>query len=284
MYFTGSAGGDYDLAPYDAIPIEFSSLETILTFAQAQTLRPEVADVLDLGCGFGRQLAQVAPFVAGRLVGVDASHTTCEGARAIVAPWSARAEIIQADFADLNADQLGSFDLIYCVGTLYTLPDPLRNQLLDTIRKCLRPGGMVLLSYYAGTFGLIKAAVAQYLRSLQQPGVSLADAVAAARDHLSTAAQLQTPSPISAVKDKIAEAARYDNVVMAHEVLGHGMKVQNTALLAAALAPADITFIGYLGYDPSNFASEPSARLYLTETLDLLEGGYRYALFARAAS
>ena len=281
MYHTGSAGGDYDLAPYDAIPTEISSLETILTFARAQNLAPEIADVLDLGCGFGRQLAVTAPLVSGRLVGVDASHVTCAGARAIVAPWVDRAEIIQADFADLDPDRLGSFDLIYCVGTLYTLPDELRTRLLETIRKCLRPGGIVLFSYYAGTFGLIKAAVARYLKSLQQSGVSLGDAVAAARQHLATAAQLRTPGPIGAVKDKIAEAARYDDTVMAHEVLGHGMEVQNTAQLAAALAPADIGFLGYLGYDPSNF-SDPSTRLYLTETLDLLEGGYRYALFARA--
>lgn len=281
MYLTGSAASDYDVAPYDANPIELSSLETIAAASRVWGFSGEIKDVLDLGCGFGRQLAQVATGASGRLVGVDASMRTCEGARKVLEPWSGRAEILQANFDDLHPGQLGAFDLIYCVGTLYTLPSSVRDTLLRIMAACLRPGGRILMTYYAGTNGDIHAAVSNYIRSLQPGGQSLPDALATARQHLAAALSFQTPSPIEAVRNQIVGIAGYDDTVMTHEILGHGVHVQNTATIASALEPISIRFLGYLGYEPVNFDCNFEQRLYRAITLDLLEGGYRYAVFGR---
>jgi SAM-dependent methyltransferase len=281
MYFTGSAAGDYDVAPYDAAPAYLTSFEAIVAFAHALDLRSPISDVLDLGCGFGHQLAQVAPSTQGRLVGVDASLKTCEGARKILAPWSDRGEIIQADFGALDPARLGSFDLIYCVGTLYTVPSATRAALLRTIEACLRPNGLVLFTYYAGTKGYLKAAVARYLRSLQPGGQVMTDALQLARQQLAAAAQFPFEGALEPVLAQIEAVAASDNIVLAHEALGHGIEVQNTATLNDELMAASTGFVGYLAYNPSAFACDLAQRLYRAETLDLLEGGYRHALFAR---
>lgn len=281
MYLTGSAAGDYDLAPYDSRPNALSHLETIASASRVWGVSGDIGDVLDLGCGFGRQLAQVAPLTSGRLVGVDASQRTCDGARDVLEPWSDRVQIIQASFDELGPDQLGKFDLIYCVGTLYTLPAPVREDALRIMQACLNPGGRVLMTYYAGTKGNIHLATANYLRSLQAGGQTLAEAVAATRQHIAAALALQTPSPIDAVHHQMKGIAGYDDTTMAHEVFGHGIQVQNTALLAATLSSANIRFLGYLGYDTAAFDCDYQQKLYRAETLDLLEGGYRYALFGK---
>lgn len=281
MYVTGSAAGDYDLAPYDAVPSALTSLETVKEVSAHWGLHGTIGDVLDLGCGFGRQLAQVAPGVSGRLVGVDASSRVCEGAREVLEPWSGRAKVHQAFFEDITSAELGSFDLIYCIGAFYTVPRPTRDAALKLMGECLRPGGRILMTYYSGTRGAIHAAVSQYIRSMQPGGQLLPEAIALAREHLAATLRFETPSPVDAVRRQIEGISSYDDIVLLHEMLGHGVHLQNTAEVASQLALYGVGFQGYLGYDPSNFDCDLSQKLYRAETLDLLEGGYRYALFAK---
>lgn len=281
MYVTGSAAGDYDLAPYDAVPGNLTSLESVKSISAHWGLTATISDVLDLGCGFGRQLAQVAPGVSGRLVGVDASSRTCEGARQVLEPWSGRATIHEAFFENVKSADLGAFDLIYCIGAFYTVPRPTRDAALKLMGECLRPGGRILMSYYSGTRGAIHAATSSYIRAMQPGGQALPDAIALAREHLASALRFETPAPVDAVRRQIEGIASYDDIVLLHEVLGHGVHLQNTAEIASNLALYGIGFQGYLGYDPANFDCDLARKLYLAETLDLLEGGYRHALFAK---
>jgi hypothetical protein len=115
-----------------------------------------------------------------------------------------------------------------------------------------------------------------------QPGDrALPDAIALAREHLAAALRFETPSPVDAVRRQIEGISAYDDIVLLHEMLGHGVHLQNTAEVASQLALYGIGFQGYIGYEPSNFDCDLSQKLYRAETLDLLEGGYRYALFAK---
>ncbi len=282
MYFSGSAGGDHDAAPYDAHPNELTSIRAVAEAAAALGHRLEANDILDLGCGFGRQLGEVATTTRGWLVGVDASAVSCEAARGILAPWKDRVEIVHAEIADLMAQDLGRFDLIYCVGTLYAAPAETRSAILHAVRETLRPGGVAVFTYYAGTKGHIKAEVIRYLRALRDPGAPLGEALVSARRHLAALHEARVPAPVEAVREAAAKAARSDDVVLSHEALGHGIEVLKTAVLAQALDGAGIDFLGYLGYGAESFAGDPSSRLYVAETLDLLEGGYRHAVFGRS--
>ncbi len=282
MYATGSAAGDYDILPYDAKPIDLTSLETVLSISGQWGMTAPIVDVLDLGCGFGRQLAQVAPNTTGRLVGIDASSRTCVGARDVLSTWSDRVTIHEGYFENFDSNELGDYDLIYCIGAFYTVPRPARDAALRLMGECLRPGGRILMTYYAGTRGAIHSAVGEYIRALQPGAQLLPDAIATAREHLAASLRFQTPAPIEAVRQQISGIAGYDDIVLFHEILGHGVNLQSTAEINTHLLPYNINFQGYMGYDPVNFDCDLLAKLYRAETLDLLEGGYRYALFGKS--
>lgn len=282
MYFTGSAGGDYDAAPFDATPRDVADLDRITALLSSRGMNHPVADVLDLGCGFGRQLLQASTGASGRLVGVDGSQKHCEGARSLLSSVSTRTAIIHSDFADITAPQLGQFDAIYCLGTIFTVPPAIRDHLLSIAANCLRPGGFLLLSYYAGTAGYISMALGQYIRLLRVEGDDLPTGIARARSTLGALLGFGESAPANEAVIRQAEAVRaVPDVAMAHEGLGHGIQLQNTAAIAGALGQHGIEFHGYLDLDPQNFECPPGERLYRAETLDLLQGGYRYALFAR---
>jgi SAM-dependent methyltransferase len=97
----------------------------------------EGKDVLDAGCGVGygtRMLGEGAP---RRLVGVDIATEALE--RAAVDG----AELIQADVHDLPLDS-DSFDLVVCFEVIEHVYG--HEQVLDELRRVLRPGGTLLIS------------------------------------------------------------------------------------------------------------------------------------------
>lgn len=285
MYFSGSVGGDYDAAPFDSMPRDVADLERITALLSSRGLHHPVADVLDLGCAFGRQLLQASTGASGRLVGVDGSQKHCDGARDLLSSLSNRTEIIHSDFAEITAQILGRFDAIYCLGTICTVPAPIRDQLLSIAVSCLRPGGFLVLSYYAGTAGYISMAMGQYIRFLRIAGDDLPTGIARARSTLSALLAFGESAPAIEAVIRQAEAVRaVPDVAMAHEGLGHGIELQNTAAIAGALGVHGFQFHGYLDLDPQNFECPAGERLYRAETLDLLQGGFRYALFARTAA
>src|SRR5204863_144465 len=107
-------------------------------------------DVLDLGCGTGVQLAQAGPEMTGRLVGADLSRENCRHTEEKLEAFGDRVWIHCGDILDLNPEELGQFDLIYAVGLIYAVPPAVRAQALALIGACLKPGGVALISHYAG--------------------------------------------------------------------------------------------------------------------------------------
>lgn len=102
-------------------------------------LRLNSPAVLDLGCGTGNFLEQIAEELgARRAVGIDASPTAGKFSK------GKRIEFRQADFsAPLRIDD-GEFDIVTAMDVLEHLPD--EGTLLETARCSLRPGGFFLAS------------------------------------------------------------------------------------------------------------------------------------------
>ena len=140
----------YDQVPWGEQGAFSSGLDAILGIARLYGAGGNVRDVLDLGCGGGGTLLQIADDVPGRLVGVDLSPQSCELARAQLAPHGDRARIICGDLLSLEPEDLGQFDMIYLVGVLYILPPSEHQALLVLAARCLRPGGLLIVSYYSG--------------------------------------------------------------------------------------------------------------------------------------
>ncbi len=108
-------------------------------------LQPEMR-VLDVGCGDGFYGSLIADRLSNRgsVVGADTNRAYLELARRRLAsrPMNCRMEFCEASIHDLPFPP-GSFDLIWCAQSLYSLPDP--DNALKAMRRAVRPGGIVAI-------------------------------------------------------------------------------------------------------------------------------------------
>lgn len=103
---------------------------------------------LDLGTG-GGLLARKLADRADDVLGLDVSQVAVAQAQARY-PDLPNLRFAQGDVADLSASLDGQFDLVVLADTLYYLPGPLDDALLDRlatrIARLLSPGGLCLLA------------------------------------------------------------------------------------------------------------------------------------------
>ena len=94
--------------------------------------------VLDLGCGLGRQSAEMARR-GHRVIGVDASHGLLRFARSAGVPVAA-ANAVRLPFAD------GTFSVVYTIGVLHHLDSPnMQLRACNEVARVLKPGGRFLI-------------------------------------------------------------------------------------------------------------------------------------------
>lgn len=96
---------------------------------------------LDIGCGTGRQLIDLADRIAGG-VGIDLSPAMIARARENAAGLDG-VEFQVGDVAALDPETLGRFDLIAFVGSLEHVRDPAAA--LGTAARLLAPGGALVV-------------------------------------------------------------------------------------------------------------------------------------------
>jgi SAM-dependent methyltransferase len=133
----------YELAPPAAARYLAAEIEHLCSRV------PRGARVLELGCGYGRVLAELA-VVAGRVVGVDTSLDSLRLATRHV-KTSARVALAAMDAVRL-AFPPGSFDLVSAVQNGISAFHVDRLELVHSAVRVTRPGGTVLFSSYADEF------------------------------------------------------------------------------------------------------------------------------------
>ncbi|MEE9607265.1 MAG: methyltransferase domain-containing protein [Myxococcota bacterium] len=100
--------------------------------------------ILDVGCGTGRALCQIASALPGhRYFGVDLSPYYLESARQQLA------EVPEVTLVAENAEQLpfrdDYFDAVASVFLFHELPRKARRQVMAEIARVLRPGGLLVI-------------------------------------------------------------------------------------------------------------------------------------------
>jgi SAM-dependent methyltransferase len=93
-------------------------------------------EILELGFGNGSLLHHMAEFEPSRLAGVELGDTLAQTRRNLA---HVREDVLDLHRGDLTQVDLGRFDLVYCIGVLHHLEDPVAG--FDSVLRHTRPGG-----------------------------------------------------------------------------------------------------------------------------------------------
>ena len=279
-------GQAYDAVPYDPPAKQGLDPQRIFGLAALYGCAESISrkfDVLDLGCGTGRLLESLGSQTGGRLVGVDISREACARAEQRCAKFADRARIMRTDFLALSASDLGHFDLIYHIGVIYVTPASVQRHILAMIAGCLKPAGVAVVSYYAGTLPRLRAALHRALRAVNDTSQPREIQIREARERVREIGdQIPHADPFrDMIKEAVRQTASLDDITFFHEVLNQTFDALQTSTLAAAMAEHGLRFLNYTM--PTRFGTMASLldRALAADTLDLAGGGYRYAMFSR---
>jgi len=100
--------------------------------------------ILDVGCGYGRDAIYLANNLNCRVLGIDSSSEAIEMARkGLAADLESHVSFQCCDFRQIAG---GKFEMVFASNFYHLLKMEERQALRDTIKKRLKPGGMLFLS------------------------------------------------------------------------------------------------------------------------------------------
>lgn len=101
-------------------------------------------DILDMGCGYGRDATYLARNINCRILGIDSSSEAIEIAqKALADDLESRARFQCGDFRQMPE---GKFDIIFTSNVYHLLKMEDRDTFKNIIKKRLKHGGMLFLS------------------------------------------------------------------------------------------------------------------------------------------
>lgn len=280
-------GRAYDAVPYEGGVLPALSLPALRGAAAALGLEPSpgpVLDVLDIGCGAAAQLLEASRHSPGRMVGIDASADSCARARARGAHLGERWRILHGDAASVAAEVLGQFDVIYLVGTAYVMPAPARAAALERLARCLKPGGVAVVTGYTGLHGVARSWLAGILRAANDSSLAPEAQLALARANLRVMIAM-VPAQGEATPQARATLASMEaapDAVLFHEALGQVFDPLMACALEATLAPHGLAYLNAVPPLPLVPGIPSRAAAQSADAWDFATGGgYRTMLFAR---
>lgn len=120
-------------------------------------------NVMDVGCGMGRNPYWYVEAGAKSVLGVDMDDGSLAAARKNLAPF-ANARVLKASAHELHPEVHGTFDRITCIGVLHHLADP--ENALQKMWSCVAPGGDLVLWCYAKEGNRLMLPVIQTFRAM----------------------------------------------------------------------------------------------------------------------
>ncbi|MBI1179737.1 MAG: methyltransferase domain-containing protein [Alphaproteobacteria bacterium] len=280
--FNRTLGENYDRVDYAPGVEPRLEHERLLGIGALFGCCPAGRDVLDLGCGWGVPLARAAAMGGDRLTGLDISRRALAQAEARCAPFGSRCRLEHVDLLDVRPEDLGTYDLVYNVGVYYVAPEAVRRRLVDLIGRCVGPGGIAVVTYYAGPMADIRERVYRLLREASDSASSPSAAVAAARSGLAALKQqIQQTTWKDMLLEELDRIGRAPDSLLYHEGLNSSFAAVETLVLAREMERYGLHFLAYSGPGPSLSVPSSSTRAAAASTYDLSRGGYRYAVFGK---
>ncbi len=113
-------------------------------YFQDVELSGKAIEILDIGCGYGRDATYLASNLNCRIMGIDNSSEAVEMARkALAADLESRVMFQCCDFRQISE---GKFEIVFASNFYHLLRIEERQALINTIKERLQPGGMLFLS------------------------------------------------------------------------------------------------------------------------------------------
>jgi|TARA_B100001964_G_C14259534_1_gene614543 2-polyprenyl-3-methyl-5-hydroxy-6-metoxy-1,4-benzoquinol methylase len=117
--------------------------------------------VCEIGCGNGR-FVKIMSRYATHVTGVEPSQAiavVCEYTK-----YLSNVSLINKSLYDLEVEDVGQFDIVFCLGVLHHLPDPVRA--VRKIRELTKPGGQAVIWIYGREGNKLYLTLLLVLRSL----------------------------------------------------------------------------------------------------------------------
>ena len=212
--------------------------------------------IAEVGCGTGYTAAVLAAGTPNaQVLGLDYNPAHIAEARSLAnAAGLQNLRYAEADLADLSEaalDGLPEFDLITVHGVWSWVGDPVREGLLRLLRRRLKPGGIVMISYNAmpgaaGSQGLARW-VRAALQSATDPAAGIERAKQQVRQLVAAEAAHLLPSGWRRMFTDDDTAVRPGYVL--HEFLTEHWRPSFFADVAASMATARCEFVGSASID-----------------------------------
>ena len=101
------------------------------------------ARILEIGCGTGKNLVDLAEaFPAAHITGLDLSADMLDRARAKIAPFADRVDLLHRPYDGTVADEDGKFDLIV-ISYALSMINPGYDEVINLCRQDLNEGGII---------------------------------------------------------------------------------------------------------------------------------------------
>ena len=203
----------------------------------------------ELGCGNGLSTAlHAAANPSGRFCGVDFNPTHIHNARKLAQDVGiGNVRFLEKSFAELLQEDVEEAHFIVLHGVWSWVAAEHRGHLLEFMRRKLRPGGIVYLSYNCLP-GLSQVAPLQRLL-LEHANLGAGDRLDKVSRSMEFAARLHkaearffSANPLAAAR--LAEMSRHDPHYLAHEYQNANWSPSYHADLARELAGAKLTYAG----------------------------------------
>lgn len=228
---------------------ELNPLRVKLAFLNAGLVFPEIATACELGFGQGVSVNIHAAATPVQWYGNDFNPAQAAGARELASAAGSEAVLVDESFAEFaGRKDLPEFDYIGVHGTWSWVSDENRRILVDFIRRRLRVGGVLYVSYNTfpgwAAFGPMRHLMREHVDIIGAEGRGIVSRI---DDALGFADRLMETNPMFAranpsIVERVKKLNGQDHHYLAHEYFNKDWHPMHFATMAESLSSAKLNY------------------------------------------
>ena len=256
--------------------IELNPQRVALSFLNAGLVALKFNTACELGFGQGLSANMHAAASVCSWHGTDFNPAQAGFAQELAAASGANAHLFDESFAEFSRRDLPEFDYIGLHGIWSWISDKNRSIIVEFIRKRLKVGGVLYISYNTlpgwGTFAPMRHLMTEHAEVIGADGVGIVSRIDGA---LNFTENLLATNPLFAianplVNEKIKEIKGQNRHYVAHEYFNRDWHPMHFSKMAQWLEPAKLTYVCTANYSDYVQAVHltPEQQTFLSEIHD----------------